>query len=50
MSNVIDKILDHPIATIVIVSSLTNGAARIISAARGQVVEPIVKVEQHTSK
>lgn len=45
MVNVIDKMLRHPISTIIIISSLSNAAARIIRVVKGGKAEPIIKVE-----
>ena len=44
MKDVIGKMLQHPIATILIISASANGVANIISAAKGKGVNPVVSV------
>ena len=44
MSEIVDKMLARPIATIVIATCFCNGVAKIIGAARGVNTSPIVNV------
>ena len=44
MSEIIDKMLSRPIATIVVTSCIAGGIARIISAAKGNGVDPVVNI------
>lgn len=43
-SNIMDKMINHPIATVVILSTLTDGVARIIHACRGDKPAPTVSI------
>ena len=45
MGNVIESILKHPIATVLIISTTAHSVASIIGAAKGNNVEPFI----HTS-
>lgn len=45
MKDVIGRMLDHPIATILIISASANGIANIISAAKGKGVNPVLSVK-----
>lgn len=42
MKDVIGKILNHPIATILVIGATANGIANIISAAKGKGTAPVV--------
>ena len=44
MNDILKKMLDHPFATIIIISATTNGIANIISAVKGNEIRPIVKI------
>lgn len=48
MHETIDKILRHPIATVVIVSTVTSGIANVLWAARGK--EPVSIVNFNVGK
>lgn len=50
MHDIVDKMLNRPIATIIITTCFFNGVARIIGAARGINTSPIVNVSVPTKK
>ena len=45
MKELFGKMLDHPIATILIISASANGVANIVSAAKGKGVNPVLSVK-----
>lgn len=49
MKEVIKKAIDHPIASIFIISELSVGVARIIRACKGTTVTPVVVATDTTS-
>lgn len=50
MSEIVDKMLSRPIATIVIASCFCNGVAKIIGAVKGVNTSPVVNVSVPTKK
>ena len=44
MDKIVEQILKHPIATIIIVVATANSVANVISAAKGKGVTPFVSV------
>lgn len=48
MDNVINKILNHPIATWIVISAMTGGVANIVRACKGDKVVPVVSVIENT--
>ena len=45
MKDVVKTVLEHPIATIIVLGSLTRGIATIVAAAKGNSVDPVVKLD-----
>lgn len=46
MKEVVKTILEHPIATIIVLGSLTRGIATVVAAAKGNSVEPVVTINK----
>lgn len=44
MKDTLNKMLNHPIATVIIISGVTRGIANIISAVKGNSVQPVVSI------
>lgn len=49
MSNVIESVLKHPIATVFIISTTAHSVASIIGAAKGNNVQPFIHTNINTS-
>lgn len=50
MKDTLNKMLNHPIATVIIISGVTRGVANIISAVKGNDVQPVVSITGLESK
>jgi hypothetical protein len=50
MKNIISNMLEHPIATLLIIGTAFSGLAKVVGAARGGRIEPSVKVDVIKSK
>lgn len=50
MSDIVTKVLNRPLASIIVISSISCGIARIIDAAKGTVREPSGLVIKMTDK
>lgn len=46
MKNIFESMVEHPIATVIVIGSIARGIATIIATLKGDVIEPIVKVVQ----
>lgn len=50
MKETIKNMLNHPIATIFIIGATTRGIANIISAAKGNDIQPMISVTTSETK
>lgn len=50
MNNIIESILKHPIASIVIISVTLDGIAKIIGVAKGANITPMIDVSLASKK
>lgn len=50
MKDTLNKMLNHPIATVIIISGITRGIATIISAVKGNSVQPVVSITNNGSE
>ena len=48
MSKILDSMLEHPIATWMVVGTFTNAIANIVSVARGGSAVPVVNITKTT--
>ena len=50
MDNAVGKMVEHPVATMLIITTLACGIARIVAAATGRSVPPVVNINASSAK
>lgn len=50
MKDILESMIRHPIATVIVIGSVSRGISTIIATLKGEVIEPIVNVVVNEKK